>query len=669
MSIMCYAQVPPVFTCTKVENSGDVTLNWQNLPNGTDVFDSLSIFYAINFSGPYTRHSVITNVAANSSLLVLPSPNAKYQAYHFFGKAYYNGNTTEIATNTISSIYLNLNNNIEGLASLSWNAVANPILPTSANTYLIYKNYDTPPGNFQQLAGISQIRQFTDTISQCDDSVTYRIEISDALPCLSVSNMAKKFFLNEKPNTPLLKYVSVNHTTGNIEILWNPSSSPDVTGYEMYSVTSGTPVSIATVNGINSNFFIYTGGTPNSNSESIRIAAIDSCNKYSNAGFTHNTIFLEATVKTCERKIDLSWNEYLNLPNGGLRKYNIYCSKNNQAFELIDSVISAGYTHDIGFETANYRYYIQAVGVDTTLKPLSNLLNVSATLPQQPTKLYIKYADVASDSLVRIGFLHDVNAKVRHYRIMRAISESGPFQYIGKVDFTTVSDVLEFNDNMAFTDERSYYYQVVTVDSCGNTTLSSNIGRTIFLQANASKNYINYLNWNPYQYWIDGVRYYRIYRSMGNDGAFRPVNTIEGTRLSYQDDLGFELSKDGNYCYYVTAIEQFNSVYFSSDTTRSNRICIKQNPIMFVPNAFTPNNDGVNDEFKASLIFIEDQNFLMSIFNRWGNLVFQSGNPNDSWDGTFDGVAMPDGMYAITIRFTAPNGKTDHYSGKVVLTR
>ncbi len=59
---------------------------------------------------------------------------------------------------------------------------------------------------------------------------------------------------------------------------------------------------------------------------------------------------------------------------------------------------------------------------------------------------------------------------------------------------------------------------------------------------------------------------------------------------------------------------------------------------LFVPNAFSPDGDGINDVFKPSLFGVADHDFLFMIFNRWGDLIYQSNAINVTyWDGTYNG--------------------------------
>src|SRR5690606_36535164 len=67
----------------------------------------------------------------------------------------------------------------------------------------------------------------------------------------------------------------------------------------------------------------------------------------------------------------------------------------------------------------------------------------------------------------------------------------------------------------------------------------------------------------------------------------------------------------------------------------------------FLPNAFTPNFDNLNDFFVGKGYFDGIENFRMTIWNRWGELIFETNNPNEGWNGRKNnvGVPSPNGVY------------------------
>ena len=79
-------------------------------------------------------------------------------------------------------------------------------------------------------------------------------------------------------------------------------------------------------------------------------------------------------------------------------------------------------------------------------------------------------------------------------------------------------------------------------------------------------------------------------------------------------------------------------------------VCVNGESVLWVPNAFSPNNDGINDEFIVSAFGIE--NFHMMIFNRWGEKVYESDDITVGWDGTYRGEEVKTDVYTYLIEYT-----------------
>jgi gliding motility-associated-like protein len=93
----------------------------------------------------------------------------------------------------------------------------------------------------------------------------------------------------------------------------------------------------------------------------------------------------------------------------------------------------------------------------------------------------------------------------------------------------------------------------------------------------------------------------------------------------------------------------------------------------YIPNAFTPNNDGLNDVFRVFSIY-KNVNFKMLIYDRWGQLIFESNNIDQGWDGTIGGKPCPPDsyIYTCTIGFIGEDIITSgniNYKGSVILVR
>ena len=95
------------------------------------------------------------------------------------------------------------------------------------------------------------------------------------------------------------------------------------------------------------------------------------------------------------------------------------------------------------------------------------------------------------------------------------------------------------------------------------------------------------------------------------------------------------------------------------------------NEIFYIPNAFTPDGDEKNNVFKPIITSgVDIFNYTFLIYNRWGQIVWESFNPNIGWDGTYNGTMCQDGVYTWKLRFKTP--KTDEvkeFEGSLTLIR
>lgn len=89
---------------------------------------------------------------------------------------------------------------------------------------------------------------------------------------------------------------------------------------------------------------------------------------------------------------------------------------------------------------------------------------------------------------------------------------------------------------------------------------------------------------------------------------------------------------------------------------------------LMIPNAFTPDNDGLNDVFRVKYVFPVKQ-FVFTIFNRWGQKVFETNDMTRGWDGRYKGNPEPSGVFVWKITVQHETGNLQHASGIVTLIR
>jgi len=83
----------------------------------------------------------------------------------------------------------------------------------------------------------------------------------------------------------------------------------------------------------------------------------------------------------------------------------------------------------------------------------------------------------------------------------------------------------------------------------------------------------------------------------------------------------------------------------------------------FVPNAFTPNEDGLNEIFKPSNNDIPSKGYVFRIYDRWGGIIYETKHVKEGWNGTVNGKRCPDGVYFYTVTFFTADHKTINMRG------
>ncbi len=87
----------------------------------------------------------------------------------------------------------------------------------------------------------------------------------------------------------------------------------------------------------------------------------------------------------------------------------------------------------------------------------------------------------------------------------------------------------------------------------------------------------------------------------------------------------------------------------------------------YIPNAFTPNQDGINDEFYITNA--DFPKFSFTVFDRWGNRVYYTNDGNFRWDGKIDGDAVASGTYVFVMEAVSYKGKQLKRSGTISIVR
>lgn len=107
---------------------------------------------------------------------------------------------------------------------------------------------------------------------------------------------------------------------------------------------------------------------------------------------------------------------------------------------------------------------------------------------------------------------------------------------------------------------------------------------------------------------------------------------------------------------------------FGCPDTLCRPVAATSDPNIFAPNAFTPDHDGLNETFLPALNGFEDWRYGLAIFNRWGQLIFDSHDRHAPWDATFQGKPVEVGVYVWRVTLNREGDERVYY-GHVTVVR
>jgi len=224
------------------------------------------------------------------------------------------------------------------------------------------------------------------------------------------------------------------------------------------------------------------------------------------------------------------------------------------------------------------------------------------------------------------------------------------------IDQTKATDTL-YSDNQSSPDNFAYDYRVVAINQCGDSVYS-NINTSVLLTGKKMGALSMSFTFSPYLGWNNGVDRYELYRQLEDKPGFVLYNTYS---VPSNDSFNNGMDNYGQR-YRIKAYE-----LGGDRVSWSNDIILYFDPIIFIPNAFTPNGNGRNEEFRAECSGGKD--FTMKIYSRWGEKLFETNDPKKGWDGTYNGKEVPIGVFVYYIQVADYKDKIYDFNGTIQLLR
>lgn len=399
------------------------------------------------------------------------------------------------------------------------------------------------------------------------------------------------------------------------------------------------------------------------------------CYKISSKNLCGKTQDLNKLKEHCSVELDgfpkvnaseLNWNFYTGWP---VESYTIY--RKNLITQLFDSIGVVSGDVNVFIDSSIVCYKKHEYRVKAKERNGLNEHSWSDTchvLPIYINSVYppiVKRVSVIDDLYTHLNWEeNDSNiTEIDHYLIFRkgnAQNSEKWWKVIGN------SDSLVLKDPSVFVDLSSYSYLLKGVDECNDSSDFSLISKSILLKVNLNEQYETELKWNNYLEWKDGVKEYII--EVNNGTGFVEIGRVDSSRTSFvHPNQAFNCIDKLDYR--ITAVPNKwipNTIRWYEIST-SNVSSPVHRAKVFIPNAFTPNQNDLNELFKPDGVFI--QSYHLKIFNRWGEKLYDKNGCGHGWDGKFNGELAPEGVYIYQCSIKGVNGERHVFSGDVTLLR
>ena len=459
-----------------------------------------------------------------------------------------------------------------------------------------------------------------------------------------------------QPQEPRLENVTVSPATGFTTLRWLPSPSPDVGSYVVYTYTNNIAFAVDTIRSPYITEYVHTGSAARYMSVTYVVAAMDSSRNISPLSNSLSTVYVSLDNDSCNFRVILSWTEYDNsaYPADG---YELWMSAAGNPASLLETLplSQTSYTFS-GYAPATvYCFHIIATANNAGLSSSNRQCLMSGG--EIPPDWIITEAVYVQHQGVNVTGSYDNDTDIDTF-VAEIFNRSTSAWMI-----SAAADGIDgkVTVNNAGTDTASVnLFRISALNNCGRAVTPSSPVRNIVLSSATSGTRID-LKWNnPFP---QRSAYFTVWRDIG--AGWTEVAGPAADTTWTDDYAAFaQYVSAPAIAYVVTAVDQVASAGYPA--CRSSVTLVSAIENIFMANAFTPDDNGINDLFTPVLTFIPID-YEFSIFSRTGVILFRTASYGEGWDGRHNDKPMPPGVYLWSLRITTPSGRAEARTGTVTI--
>ncbi len=201
---------------------------------------------------------------------------------------------------------------------------------------------------------------------------------------------------------------------------------------------------------------------------------------------------------------------------------------------------------------------------------------------------------------------------------------------------------------------RQYTYEIVFETDCGSDPLSTIISAPYVISNRINSNQYE-VSWIPPEVAFESQLSYSILLGTDSNGYMEIANPENPITVN------LDLANGEQQQLFL------NGSGMGVPLLRSNTINLDFEYVVYIPRAFTPDGDGLNDQLE--LFGLPSENFTFRVFNRWGETVFETSTQNQWWDGKTRNGRVIDGAYSYTLEFLNEEGELFYQEGSFVVLK
>jgi len=313
-----------------------------------------------------------------------------------------------------------------------------------------------------------------------------------------------------------------------------------------------------------------------------------------------------------------------------------------------------------GMEPGQYFFRIQAFNSVIGHSSTSNIRSFGFN-PPEIKNLAIVYIDIFENSEARISFSASGQTEEFFYELHRSDEADQNYEMLGVSPVISVfSDDPEISDGPWFYNIKAYLKdwecELPATESEGPFS-------SIFLQAESqAKTNEVLLKWE---------HHFPAGRFFSYDLKVMP---LYGQWESVPSFTGME---PGQFIHSIAPGELVGNVIYKMEATdlsdpaiviSSNYVSAYAEPVLYIPNAFRPTSQAEENKiFRPFFVGFTPEAYQLIVFNRWGQSIFSSTDPDQAWDGNIGGKAAAPGVYSFLLKYSAPGAQKLERRGVVTL--